>query len=164
VHLSDYDTSRVLYHLGYNAGAQVPAGDVARVWDACRRIPDAHWYERVVEHVSRCDRALAASEVMKYVATTGAVAPSQIQLVSGDTNRSVAISDPIKADTIYWEIYLRETDRLAEILYVANYRREEIRVRSFQRALDGAVLTVPGPADTAVGTRVAQALGSFGCA
>lgn len=164
MHLSDLDTDRVLYHLGYNSGAQVPAGDVARAWDACRRIPSSHWYDRIVDHLGRCDRALAASEIMKNVATTGIIAPSQVQVISGDTNRSVAISDPLKADQVHWEIYLRETDRLAETLYILNYRREDVRMSAFQRSLDGQVLTVPGPADTAVGSRIALALGCPGFA
>jgi hypothetical protein len=53
---------------------------------------------------------------------------------------------------------------LAESLYILNYRRDEVRMSAFQRSLDGQVLTVPGPADTAVSTRVTLALGGLGCA
>lgn len=163
MYLSDNDTSRVLFHAGYNVGAQVPAGDVARAYEACRRIPDSSWYERVIDHLARCDRAWAASEVMKDVGTTGIIAPSQVQVVSGDTNRSVAISDPIKADNYHREIYLREVDRLCETLFIANYRREEVRQYAFVRSGGSVIQTLPGPADTAVGTRVALAVGSLGC-
>jgi hypothetical protein len=163
VHLSDHDTSRVLWHAGYNVGAQVPAGDVARVYEACRRIPDSYFYDRIIDHLARCDRAWDASDVMKNIATTGLPAPSQVQSIAGDTNRSVAISDPIKADTIHAEVYLREVDRLCATLYIANYRREEVRIQAFERSGGSFIQTIPGPADTAVSTRVDLATGSFAC-
>jgi hypothetical protein len=163
MHLSDLDTSRVLFHGGYNVGAQIPAGDVARVYEACRRIPDSHFYDRIIDHLGRCDRAWDASDVMKNVATTGAIAPSQVQLISGDTNRSVAISDPIKADSYHREVYLREVDRLCETLYIANYRRDDVRMQAFERSGGSFIQTIPGPADTAVGTRVDLATGAFAC-
>jgi len=163
MHLSDHDTSRVMFHAGYNVGAEVPAGDVARAWEACRRIPDSHFYSRVTDHLDRCDRAWAASDVMKNVATTGIIAPSQVQVISGDTNRSVAISDPVKADSYHREVYLREVDRLCETLYIINYRREDARMQAFQRSGGSFIQTVPGPADTAVSTRVDLATGSFAC-
>jgi hypothetical protein len=164
MYLSDHDTSRVMFHLGMNVGAECPAGDIARVYEACRRIPDSYWYDKVIDHLTRCDNAWRVSEVMKDVGTTGAIAPSQVQLISGDTNRSVAISDPLKADHYYREVYLREVDRLAETLFVANYRREEVRMMAFQRSGGTVIQTIPGPADTAVGTRVALATGTFcGC-
>ena len=51
-------------------------------------------------------------------------------------------------------------DRLAETLYVANYRREDVRRYAFERSGVEFIMAVPGPADTAVGTRIAQATGS----
>ena len=45
-------------------------------------------------------------------------------------------------------------DRLAETLYVPNYRRPEVRRYAFERAGAEFIMAVPGPADTAVGSRV----------
>ena len=45
-------------------------------------------------------------------------------------------------------------DRLAETLYVANYRRPEVRRYAFDRSGAEFILAVPGPADTAVGSRI----------
>lgn len=160
--LSDYDISRVQFHLGINRSAQVPAGDVARVMEAVNRIPDSHWYERTTAQLGRCDRAYDASEVMKEVATEGAMAPSRQQRIFGDTNRVIDISDPLSADNQYWEIYLRECDRLAEMLYVPNYRRPEIRRYAFERAGAEFINCIPGPADTSVAVRVLAVQGGLG--
>ena len=83
-----------------------------------------------------------------------------IQSISGDTTRQILQSDPIKADKTYREVYLREVDRLAETLYVANYRREEVRRYAFDRSGSEFIMAIKGPADTAVGTRITQAVGS----
>jgi hypothetical protein len=44
---------------------------------------------------------------------------------------------------------------LAETLYVPNYRRPEVRRYAFERAGAEFIMAVPGPADTAVGSRMA---------
>ena len=160
--LSDYDISRAAFHLGFNDGAQVPAGDMAQFEEAVNRIPDSHWYDRITNQISRCDRAWDASEVMKDVATTGALAPSRTQRIFGDSNRSISISDPLNADSQYREVYLRECDRLAESLYVANYRREEVRRYAFERSGSVFIMSIPGPADTSVGTRILEVTGGLG--
>ena len=49
---------------------------------------------------------------------------------------------------------MREVDRLAETLYVPNYRRPEVRRYAFERAGSEFIMAVPGPADTAVGSRI----------
>ena len=68
--------------------------------------------------------------------------------------RTISTSDPLKGDEIFREIYLRECDRLAETLYVPNYRRPEVRRYAFERAGAEFIMAVPGPADTAVGSRI----------
>ena len=78
--LDDYLKSKVRYHLGFNAGAQIPAGDRARVEEAMALVPDELWYNEIVYHIKRCDIAWKASAAipddyfepggsrMKYVA------------------------------------------------------------------------------------------------
>lgn len=122
------------------------------------RIPDSYFYGRVTEHLDRCDRAYRLSEVFL---SADQPQPSRIERITGDTERAIFQSDPIKSSRDYWEIYLREVDRLAETLYVANYRREEVRRYAFERSGAEFIMAVPGPADTAVGTRVATAIGSM---
>ena len=63
-------------------------------------------------------------------------------------------SDPLKGDEYFWEIYLREVDRMAETLYVPNYRRPEYRRYAFERSGGEYIMAIPGPADTAVGSRI----------
>ena len=80
--------------------------------------------------------------------------PSRQERISGDVERTINTSDPLKGDDYFREIYLREVDRLAESLYVPNYRRPEVRRYAYERAGSEFIMAVPGPADTAVGTRV----------
>ena len=156
--LSDYDKARARFHLGYNVGANLPAGDIARLEEAMARVPDSYFYSRVIEHLDRCDKAYRVSQVFRV---EDQPQPSRIERITGDTDRAIFQSDPLKAAKDYREIYLREVDMLAETLYVANYRREEVRRYAFERAGAEFIMAVPGPADTAVGTRVLQATGSM---
>ena len=122
------------------------------------RIPDSYWYERITEQLDRCDRAYNVSQVFK---TTDQPQPSRIERITGDTDRAIYTSDPLKAARDYWEVYLREVDQLAETLYVPNYRRPDVRRYAFERSGAEFIMALPGPADTAVGTRVAQATGTM---
>lgn len=122
------------------------------------RIPDSYFYSRVIEHLDRCDKAYRVSQVFRV---EDQPQPSRIERITGDTDRAIYQSDPLKAAKDYREVYLREVDLLAETLYVANYRREEVRRYAFERAGVEFIMAIPGPADTAVGTRVAQATGSM---
>lgn len=159
--LSQYNIERAAFHLGMNEGAQVPAGDMARFYEAVNRIPNSHWYERITAQLDRCDRAWEASEVLRGVADSGQIAPSRTQRIFGDANRSIEVSDPLSADSQYREIYLREVDRLAETLYVPNYRREDVRRYAFERSGGEFIRSIPGPADTSVGTRLLEASGGM---
>jgi hypothetical protein len=156
--LSEYEKSKVRFHLGINTGAQIPAGDRARVEEAMALVPDELWYEEIIYHIGRCERAWKASAVIPDdFGTEGGntlLNPTRTEVISGDVNRSIATSDPLKGDDYFREIYLRECDRLAETLYVPNYRRPEVRRYAFERAGAEFIMAVPGPADTAVGTRI----------
>ena len=46
--LDDYLKSKVRYHLGFNSGAQIPAGDRARLEEAMALVPDELWYNEIV--------------------------------------------------------------------------------------------------------------------
>lgn len=122
------------------------------------RIPDSYFYSRVIEHLDRCDKAYKVSQVFRV---EDQPQPSRIERITGDTDRAIYQSDPLKAAKDYREVYLREVDLLAETLYVANYRREEVRRYAFERAGVEFIMAIPGPADTSVGTRVMQATGSM---
>lgn len=156
--LSPYDKSRCRFHLGFNVGAQIPAGDTARLEEAMARIPDSFFYSKTLEHLDRCDRTWRLSEIFRDESQP---MPNRIERITGDTDRAIFQSDPLRADRDYREIYLREVDRLAETLYVPNYRREDVRRYAFTRSGAEFIMSVPGPADTAVGTRVATLTGAL---
>ena len=160
--LDDYLKSKVRYHLGFNSGAQIPAGDRARLEEAMALVPDELWYNEIVYHIKRCDIAWKASSVIPDDFNEPVLAgqlpkqlnPSRQERISGDVSRVINTSDPLKGDEYFREIYLRECDRLAETLYVPNYRRPEVRRYAFERSGAEFIMAVPGPADTAVGTRM----------
>ena len=148
--------SKVRFHLGFNAGAQIPAGDRARLEEAMSLIPDEYWYNEVVNHVRRCDSAWENSEYFPQD-SSGSPNYSRLEQIAGDVQRTISTSDPLKGDEYFREIYLREVDRLAETLYVPNYRRPEVRRYAFERSGSEFIMAIPGPADTAVGSRIALA-------
>ena len=48
--VDDFNFSRIAYHLGYNI-ATVPAGDYARLLEACNSIPSEFYYDKIVAQV-----------------------------------------------------------------------------------------------------------------
>ena len=157
--LDEHLKTRVRWHLGYNAGAELPAGDRARLEEAMSRVPDEYWYDEIVYHITRCDIAWKASAFFPDDYQLGSDGSqnfnfSRLEQIQGDVSRTIATTDPLKSDADFREIYLRECDRLAETLYVANYRRPEVRRYAFDRSGAEFVMAIPGPADTAVGSRI----------
>ena len=152
--LNELLKSKIRFHLGMNAGSQIPAGDRSRLEEAMSLVPDEYWYNQIVNHVRRCDTAWDNSEYYPSDAN-GSPNYSRLEQIAGDVQRTIATSDPLKGDEYFREIYLREVDRLAETLYVANYRRPEIKRYAFDRSGSEFIMAVPGPADTAVGSRIA---------
>ena len=148
--LDEYLKTKVRFHLGINTGAQIPAGDRARLEEAMCMVPDDYWYKQIVNHIRRCDKAW---EVSEYFQEDG-VNFSRLEEIAGDVQRTIRTTDPLKGDQYAWEIYLREVDRLAETLYVPNYRRPDVRRYAFERAGSEFIMAIPGPADTAVGSRM----------
>ncbi|MDA7436441.1 hypothetical protein N8654_02025 [Synechococcus sp. AH-601-B19] len=151
--LNELLKSKIRFHLGINAGSQIPAGDRSRLEEAMSLVPDEYWYNQIVNHVRRCDTAWDNSEYYPSDAN-GSPNYSRLEQIAGDVQRTIATSDPLKGDEYFREIYLREVDRLAETLYVANYRRPEIKRYAFDRSGSEFIMAVPGPADTAVGSRI----------
>ena len=52
--LNDFQKSKVRFHLGYNSGAQVPAGDRSRLEEAMSLVPDNYFYDQIVYQINRC--------------------------------------------------------------------------------------------------------------
>jgi len=155
--LSEYDKSRTRYHLGYNSGAQIPAGDRGKLEEAMALIPDEYWHDQIIYHLKRCDVAWKASAAIPddfLEGTTSRLNPSRQEFITGDVQRQISTSDPLKGDSYFREIYLREVDRLAESLYVPNYRRPDVQRYAFERSGGEYVMALPGPADTSVGSRL----------
>ena len=104
--LNEYLKSKTRFHLGFNAGAQIPAGDRARLEEAMALIPDEYWYTQVEYQIRRCDTAWENSE---YFPTSAAGSPnySRLEQIAGDVQRTISTSDPLKGDEYFREIYLR---------------------------------------------------------
>ena len=143
--LSDFDKSRVRYHLGYFT-VSVPAGDYARLEEAMNTIPDSYFYDKIALQIGRCDTAEKKTEVASTPST-------RLETIAGDVDRTIKSSNAKEALKIWDEIYLYETNRLAAILYVPNYK-DPLQARyRYERSGAEFIQALPGPADTAVGSR-----------
>ena len=146
MHLSDFDKSRVRYHLGYFT-VTVPAGDYARLEEAMNTIPDSYFYDKVIIQLGRCDTAEKKTKV--------ATSPStRIENIVGDVDRTIRSSNAREALKVWDEIYLYETNRLAQILYVPNYKDPFQARYRYERSGAEFIQALPGPADVSVGTRI----------
>ena len=85
--------SKVRFHLGFNAGAQIPAGDRSRLEEAMALIPDEYWYNEVVNHIRRCDVAWTNSEYFPQD-SSGSPNYSRLEQIAGDVQRTISTSTP----------------------------------------------------------------------
>jgi len=146
VELSDFDKSRVRYHLGHFT-VSVPAGDYARLEEAMNTVPDSFFVDKIIVQIGRCDTAEKKTEVASTPST-------RLETIAGDVDRTIRSSNAKEALKIWSEIYLYETNRLAGILYVANYK-DPVQARyRYERSGAEFIQALPGPADTAVGSRM----------
>ena len=144
--LSDFDKSRVRYHLGYFT-VSVPAGDYARLEEAMNTVPDSFFVDKIIVQIGRCDTAEKKTEVASTPST-------RLETIAGDVDRTIRSSNAKEALKIWSEIYLYETNRLAGILYVANYK-DPVQARyRYERSGAEFIQALPGPAATAVGSRM----------
>ena len=87
--LSDFDKSRVRYHLGYFT-TSVPAGDYARLEEAMNTIPDSFFYDKITIQIGRCDTAEKKTEVADSPST-------RIETILGDVDRTIKSSNAKEA-------------------------------------------------------------------
>lgn len=144
--LSDFDKSRVRYHLGYYV-TSVPAGDYARLEEALNTVPDSYFYSKIVRQLERCDEAEKKTEV----ATTPS---TRVENIVGDVDRTIRSSNAKEALKVWDEIYLYETNRLAYILYVPNYKDPMQARYRYERSGAEFIQAMPGPADVSVGSNL----------
>ena len=104
--LNELLKTKIRFHLGFNAGAQIPAGDRSRLEEAMALVPDEYWYNQISNHVRRCDSAWENSEYFPED-SSGSPNYSRLEQIAGDVQRTIATSDPLKGDEYFREIYLR---------------------------------------------------------
>jgi hypothetical protein len=98
--LDDFNFSRVAYHLGFNI-ATVPAGDYARLMEACNSIPSEFYYDKIIQQLERCEEAERLTELATGRAT------SRQELIAGDVSRSINIQDKRETAKIWRESFHR---------------------------------------------------------
>jgi hypothetical protein len=146
VQLSDFDKSRVRYHLGYFT-VSVPAGDYSSSGRSNEYRSGFILLRQDVIQIGRCDTAEKKTEV--------ATSPStRLESIVGDVDRTIRSSNAKEALKVWDEIYLYETNRLAGILYVPNYKDPFQARYRYERSGAEFIQALPGPADTAVGSRI----------
>ena len=145
--LDDFNFSRVAYHLGYNI-ATVPAGDYARLLEACNSVPSEFYYDKIVQQIERCEEAERLTELATGRAT------SRQETILGDVSRSISIQDKREVTRVWRENYLYECDRLAQMLYVPNYRDPVASRYRFERSGGEVIQAIPGPPDVSRSDRL----------
>ena len=65
--LNDFQKSKVRFHLGYNSGAQIPAGDRSRLEEAMSLVPDNYFYDQIVYQINRCSIQVKACQKASLV-------------------------------------------------------------------------------------------------
>ena len=150
--LSQFDKSRIRYHLGYYI-VSVPAGDYARLEEAMNSVPDSVFADKIIYQINRCDAAERKTQLASY--DPGFTPPStRIEGIIGDVDRTIRSSTVKEALKVWDEVYLYETNRLAHILYVPNYKDEFQARYRYERSGAEFIMALPGPADTAVGANI----------
>ena len=145
--LDDYNFSRTAYHLAYNI-ATVPAGDYARLIEACNSIPSEFYNDKIVQQIERCEEAERFTELADGRAT------SRQETILGDVSRSINIQDKRETARIWRENYMYECDRLAQMLYVPNYRDPVASRYRFERSGGEFIQAIPGPPDVSRSDRL----------
>lgn len=138
--LDDHNFSRVAYHLAYNI-ATVPAGDYARLLEACNSIPSEFYYDKIIQQIERCEEAERLTELALDTQT------SRQETILGDVSRNIAVRDKREVTRVWRENYLFECDRLAQQLYVPNYRDPVAARYRFERSGGEFIQAIPGPPD-----------------
>ena len=131
----------------------IPAGDLARIEEALNNVQDSFWVSKIVEQVGRCDEAEERTD-MTGILNNNITPAGRRENIAGDVDRTISTTDYKDTLKTWTGIYLYETDRLAQHLYVPNYRNPEQARYRFNREGAEFIQALPGPADVAVGTRL----------
>ena len=150
--LDEFIKSKCKWHLGYNQ-TSIPAGDLARIEEALNNVQDSFWFSKIVEQVGRCDEAEKRTD-MTGILNNNITPAGRRENIAGDVDRTISTTDYKDTLKTWTGIYLYETDRLAQHLYVPNYRNPEQARYRFNREGAEFIQALPGPADVAVGTRL----------
>lgn len=150
--LSNFNKSRIRYHLGYFL-VSVPAGDYARLEEAMNSVPDSVFNDKIIYQLGRCDAAERKTQLASF--DPGFTPPStRIEGIIGDVDRTIRSSTVKEALRVWDEVYLYETNRLAYILYVPNYKDPMQARYRYERSGAEFIQSIPGVADTAVGANI----------
>ena len=150
--LDEFIKSKCKWHLGYNQ-TSIPAGDLARIEEALNNVQDSFWVSKIIEQVGRCDEAVKRTD-MTGILNNNITPAGRRENIAGDVDRTISTTDYKDTLKTWTGIYLYETDRLAQHLYVPNYRNPEQARYRFNREGAEFIQALPGPADVAVGTRL----------
>ena len=150
--LDTFLKSKIRWHLGYNT-TSIPAGDQARLEEALDNVPDSFWYSKIVEQITRCDEAEKRTDMTGGM-NNNITPAGRKENIAGDVDRTISTTDFRDTLKTWNSIYMYECDRLAQHLYVPNYRNPEQAIYRFEREGAEFIQALPGPADVAVGTRL----------
>ena len=145
--LSERDKSRVRFHLGYADYAGIQAGEVEQLEFAMSTVRDETILTYIRSYLDTLDAIFDLSD------PTNPDSYTQIQLFAGDINRTRTDKSPIQTMKLWGTIYDAYCDKLAQTLYVTNFRNKDYAYR-FARGSSAYINAVPGMAVPNVGSRI----------
>lgn len=116
-------------------------------------VPDSLFHDKIVFQIDRCDAAEKKTQLASL--DPDFTPPStRVEGILGDVDRTIRSSNVRDALRLWQDVYIYETNRLAQILYVPNYKDEMQARYRYERSGAEFIQALPGPADTAVGANV----------
>jgi hypothetical protein len=150
VALSTYNKERVYFHLGYASRVGIDAADISRLEQACNEIYSDYLKEKMENLLDIADQTYE----QKFLVLNDWYDAREI--FQGDINRASRRSEPQKQQRIWQEEYLRVTEEIAKELRVTNYNTADSWAWTHERNAGGYIQAIPGPADTAIASRIAE--------
>ena len=154
--LNDYDKSRCRFHLGYNNGANLPAGDIARLEEAMAHILIATSFNGLnisidVTKLISCLRFFVLNHNLNQAGLKGLQVTQIVPSFNLIRSKQPRITERFISEKLI--------DAKLYMLLTTEEKKSDVMLSPV--VVESLSMAVKDYTDTAVGTRVTQAIGSM---
>lgn len=148
---------KALFHIGMTSNAAYWAEDLAVALESLNNFTSntiLDYFKRMIDELDDLWERLRGDSSQRF---------SYKEQVAGDINRAVTRDDPRSILRDWKNLYMDRVDELCMTYGLPNYRDPAARAK-YLRVSGSFINSIPGPADTAVSSRIAEwcELGSTG--